>query len=680
MTNRLASPIFRWAGFIVLGLLMTPARGDDRPGRDWWAFRPVVRPELPKGAGIPAHPIDAIVHRAQSKVGVTPSPEADRITLIRRLSLDLRGLPPTPGEVDAFLADLRPDAFERLVDAFLGSPAYGERWARSWLDLARYADSDGFEDDAKRPNAWRYRDWVVDALNSDMPFDRFVRLQLAADELAPEEPRHTAALGFLRNGPSVANERTEKVRMDELDDVVSTSSSAFLGLTVGCARCHDHKTDPIPTEDYYRLVAVFAPARFANVPLVSDAEVASYRQQILAIEELLDVARVERLALERPTRDDRPDVTDAEIAALLSPIERAGVAECVARIDLIEASKPRPLPEARGVVESSPEAAPVRILIRGEVDRKGDIVRPGPPRALTGQVIDFPESTLETSTGRRSALAAWISDPSNSLTPRVQVNRIWQGHFGKGLVDTPSDFGATGDAPAIPDLLDWLAAEFVASGWSRKVIHKLIVTSATYRQSSRVRDIMRQVDPDESFLWRFPLRRLDAETIRDSILFTSGMLNPAIGGPGVFAPIDPGVVRTGNIPRYPLDIQDGPDSWRRSLYLFRMRSVPVPLLEVFDLPDSTQSCPKRSLTTTPTQSLSLLNNPFVLDQSRRFAARVAREAGPDLRGRLTLAFRLATGRAPSHVQLLAALDYLVSGDLRGLCHVLFNSNAFIYLD
>jgi hypothetical protein len=680
MTNRIASTILRSAGLVILALFLTQASADDRPGRDRWAFRPVVRPDLPKGEGVPAHPIDAIVHRAQSRAGVTPSPEADRTTLIRRLSLDLRGLPPTLGEIDAFLADPRPDAFERLVDAFLGSPAYGERWARPWLDLARYADSDGFEDDARRPNAWRYRDWVVDALNSDMPYDRFVRLQLAADEHAPEDPRQKAALGFLRNGPSVGNERTEKVRMDELDDVVSTTSSAFLGLTVGCARCHDHKSDPIPTEDYYRLVAVFAPAKFANVPLVTDAEVASYRQQILAVEELLDVVRVQRLALERPTRDARPDATETEIAAGLSPIERAGVDECIARLEFFEASKPKPLPEARGVVESSPQSATLRLLIRGEVDRKGDIVRPGPPRALTGRTVDFPESPLETSTGLRSALAAWIADPSNPLTPRVQVNRIWQGHFGEGLVGTPSDFGATGDEPAIPELLDWLAAEFVASGWSQKAIHKLIVTSATYRQSSRVRDTMRQVDPDESFLWRYPLRRLDAETIRDSILFTSGSLNPTRGGPGVFAPIDPGIIRTGNVPRYPLDIKDGPDSWRRSLYLFQMRSVSVPLLEVFDLPDGAQSCPKRPLTTTPIQSLSLLNNPFVLDQSRRFADRVAREARPDSKDRVTLAFRLATGRKPSVVQLRAALDYLGSGDLAGLCHVLFNSNGVLYID
>jgi hypothetical protein len=682
-------------------------------GPDWWSFRPVHRPDIPDGR---PDPVDAFVGRAQLKAGLRPMPEADRATLIRRLSFDLRGLPPSPAEVDAFQKDPRPDAYERLVDAFLASPAFGVRWATPWLDLARYADSAGFEEDARRPNAWRYRDWVVDSLNADMPYDRFVRLQLAADELAPDEPRHKAALGFLRCGPSVGNERGEKVRMDELDDIVSTTSSAFLGLTIGCARCHDHKSDPIPTEDYYRLVAVFAPARFAEIPLATDAEVARYRAASGPIEEAQDAARVEALAITRPARDRleklriagmpeawrqavgegrlrslsrldqaaieaRLAVSDSEIDAALSPRDRAALANCRARIDRFEASRPARPPEAPGVLESSSRASPVHVLIRGDVVRKASTVRPGPPRALTdGRVDDFSEPTGTTSTRRRAALAAWLTDLKNPLTARVEVNRIWQGHFGNGLVRTPSDFGATGETAALPDLLDWLASEFVARGWSRKAIHRLIVTSDTYRQSSVVRDEAKRIDPDETLVWRYPLRRLDAESVRDAILWCAGTLNERQGGPGVFPPIDPRVVRTGNIPRWPLDARDGPDVWRRSLYLFRMRSVPIPLLETFDAPDRAQSCPIRTRTTVPTQALALLNSPFVLDQSRRFATRVAREVGPDTDAQIKLAFRLATGKPPSTEQVRMARKYLESGELAGLCHVLFNSNAFVCVD
>ncbi len=700
---------------LAVALAAGSARGD---GAGWWSFRPVRRPAVPETGGPPpANPIDTFVRKAQRARGVTPSPEADRATLIRRLSFDLRGLPPVPAEIDAFLADEAPGAYERLVDRFLADPAFGERQASGWLDLARYADSAGFEDDARRPDAWRYRDWVVKGLNDDMPFDRFVRLQLAADEVEPDRPEQKAALGFLRAGPSVGNERTEKVRMDELDDIVSTTSAAFLGLTVGCARCHDHRADPIPTEDYYRLLAVFAPARFANVPLVDEAEVARHREAVRASEELLDEARGARLAIERPVRDRleaqrraalpedwrkavesgtvrrlsredqaaidvRLNVTPEDIAAALSPSETKAVAGCRARIDRLAAEAPPALPEAPGVVETSSRASPVRVLIRGDLDRKGSTVRPGPPRALSGSPIDFPEPPASASTTRRrAALAEWIASADNPLTARVAVNRIWQGHFGSGLVRTPSDLGASGDAPAIPDLLDWLADEFVARGWSRKAIHRLIVTSATYRQASRVRPEMSRLDPQETLVWRHPLRRLDAEEIRDAILAASGTLNPARGGPGVFPRIDPAVVRTGNFPRWPLDAKDGPDTWRRSLYVFRMRSVPLPLLEAFDRPDAARSCPARSPTTVPTQALALRNDPFVVDQSCRFAERVAREVGADPSRRVGLAFRLATGRIPTADQLKDVLAYLDGpGDLAGLCLTLFNSNLFICLD
>jgi Protein of unknown function (DUF1553)/Protein of unknown function (DUF1549) len=735
------------ACFVVLVALALGAGSDDRPssgsdpfvktGREWWAFQPVRRPEVPEvtGQGV-RNPIDAFVRKAQGELGISPSAEADRYALIRRVTLDLTGLPPSPAAVESFVNDERADAYERVIDPLLASPAYGERWARLWLDLARYADSDGFEFDARRPNAWRYRDWVVNALNDDMPYDRFVRLQLAADELASDEPQNLAALGFLRNGPAVGNQKTEKLRMDELDDVVSTTSSVFLGLTVGCARCHDHKFDPIPTEDYYRLVAVFAPARFSEIPLASRDEQARYKQATQAVDERVDRLQSQVLAIERGVRarldaqkraglpeawrqalesGDTKSLSKDEEAALakrikirpeeidqeLSALERSVRDEWRVRVAAVEATRPPELPRVPGVAESGARAGPVHLLVRGDVAQRGPVVQPGPLRAVAGDVFDFPEpSPRARSTFRRAALANWIVAAENPLTARVLANRVWQGHFGVGLVPTASDFGAMGEQPELPELLDWLAAEFVAQGWSQKALHRLIVTSATYRQASRVRPDMAALDPDNTLWWRFPLRRLDAEEIRDGILWTAGTLNPERGGPGVFPPIDPSIVHTGNVPRWPLNAHDGPEVWRRSLYVFQMRSVPVPLLEVFDLPASVQSCPRRALTTIPTQSLSLLNNPFVIDQSRRFAARVAREAGQETEAQIELAYRLAFGRPPKDPERRATREFLDrqtawhaehdpqsntprAPELEALgdvCQVLFNSNAFLYIE
>ncbi len=710
---------------LALALLAAaPAIGaEDDPaiarGREWWAFQPVVRPAVPGEAA--GNPIDSFLQAARAEVGLEPSPEADRATLVRRVTLDLTGLPPTPEEVDAFLADEAPDAYERLVDRLLASPRFGERWARPWLDLARYADSGGFEFDNPRPGAWRYRDWVVRSINEDMPYDRFVGLQLAADEIAPDDPAQLAALAFLRNGPEVGNQQNESIRMDELDDLVAATSSAFLGLTVACARCHDHKFDPIPTEDYYRLLAVFAPGKFAGVTIASPAEKERYRAEVATFDAELERLRAPITAIERGARDrleaekraalpdrlrqalasgeitalsqdeqdllaERIKLTPVEIADSLTAVERAARDEWSARVAVAEAGRPEPLPEVPGVVESPGRPKPTFVLVRGSVDRKGQQVRPGPPRAVAGRLIDFDDRAEGPSTGRRAALARWIADPANPLTARVMVSRIWQGHFGAALIPTPSDVGVMGFEPVVPELLDWLAAEFVERGWGRKAIHRLIVTSATYRQSSRPRPEGLEADPDNSLLWRFPIRRLDAEMLRDGILFAAGTLDEARGGPGVYPAIDPSVVSTGNVPRWPLDAVDGPATWRRSLYVFQMRSVPVPLLEVFDLPDSTQSCPERSRTTLPTQGLTLLNNPFVIGQARRLAERVAREVGDDPGRRVDRAFRLVTGRPPTEATAQAARRFLEGpagspeDRLADLAHVLLNSNAFLYID
>ena len=707
--------------FATSSAVGSPAEDDPavRAGRDWWSFRPVERPVPPTLTGEAATwvrgPIDAFVRTISVDRGLAPAPEADRATLIRRLTFDLVGLPPSPEEVEAFEADDRPDAYERLVDRLLASPRYGERQARAWLDLARYADSSGFELDTVRPDAWRYRDWVVEALNRDLPYDRFVALQLAADELAPDEPRQLAALGFLRCGPSVDNQKNDDLRMDELDDLVGATSSAFLGLTVACARCHDHMFDPIPRDDYRRLVAVFAPSVPADLPMATPEEVVTHRSASLAAGERADGFRREAMAIERAARDrlsaerraslpelwrlaldsgdlsmlskgDQVGLSAAlaihpdDVEQALTPAERSDHETLRSQAEAAEADRPPPLSRTPGVAESARSRPP---------DDEG--VQPGPPRAVEGRLIDFPGPPPGASTSRRrSALAAWIASAANPLTARVEVNRIWQVHFGVGLVATPSDFGALGDPPTAPELLDWLAAEFVASGWSRKALHRRIVTSAIYRQASSTRS--------EGLACRPPLRRLDAEQLRDAILACSGSLDLKPGGPGVFPPIDPGAVRTGNLPRWPLDARDGPEVWRRSLYVFRMRSLPLPFLEVFDLPDGAQSCPRRDATTLPTQGLSLLNDPFVIEQARRFALRVAREAGPDPADRIDRAVRIATGRTPNRDRRRTILEFLdlqaarhadpsragtVDTQLAALadfCHVLFNTNAFLYVD
>ncbi len=640
-------------------------------GETHWALRPLARPAVPGGNDV--HPIDAFVRMRLSRAGLAPSSPADRITQIRRLSFSLRGLPPSIAEIDAFVADQSPLAYEKLVDRFLASPDFGERFATPWLDLVHHADSDGFELDGKRKTAWRYRDWVIDALNSDMPFDRFVRLQLAADELG-EEPSQRAALGFLRAGPSVANERTEAVRMDELDDIVRTTTETFLALTVGCARCHDHKTDAIPTEDYYRLVAVFAPSRPGDVSLVSVAEIEWNRQQTAAIEAQLDFVHNERLALERISRE--LDSSASELALL-----HAARDEYRARSDQLATQMPALPPEGRGVVESG-KIPDVYVLERGDVNRKRQRVAAGPPGIVSGKTITFTDPpAIAKWSGYRRALAEWLTNDARHLLARVQVNRIWQAHFGTGIVPTASDFGATGESPANADLLEWLASEFIARGWSQKAIHRLIVTSEAYRQTSQIRVNEFRLDPSNRLLWRYPARRLEAEMIRDAILSNSDTLNGSRGGEPVFPPIDTSLIRTGNLPRWPLNARDGPDVWRRSIYVFRMRSIPFPFFQAFDAPDRALPCPARTPTITPNQSLALWNDPAILAQSRKFSERIRAEVLSDRDAQITLAFRIATGRAPTETQRLAARRYLESGaDLDGLCGIIWNSNAFLFLD
>ncbi|MDX2036041.1 MAG: DUF1549 and DUF1553 domain-containing protein [Isosphaeraceae bacterium] len=666
----------------ILSVLLTPCASTTRAAADGPAVylpdRPLVRPAVPRSeSSTAAHPIDAFLDADARADGLEAVPEADRPTLIRRLSYDLRGLPPSPEEIDAFENDPRPDAWERLVDRFSADPAVGEKRAEWWLDLVRYADSSGFEDDSRRPTAYRYRDWVVSAFNRGLPFDRFLQMQLAADELSFDEPDSLAALGFLRAGPSVGNERTPRTRADELDDVVSTTSAVFLGLTLGCARCHDHPTDPLSMVDYYRMIAVFEPAQPAELSLARPGELAEIERRTSEID-----SQVDRLLADRIAAVGDPPAND--------PISTAAALEFEIRGSLWAARKPEPPATAPGVRESGAAAPETRIAPGGDPEKPGDVVPAGPPRSLEGGAVDFPTPGRRArSSLRRSALALWMTRPDHPLTARVIVNRLWQQRFGEGLVRTPSDFGHSGDPPDSPELLDWLAAELVARRWDLRAVDRLMLISAAYRRSSRRTADLERRDPANRRLRRHSIRRLTAEEIRDSILAGSGSLDRRIGGPGFFGPIDPAAVRTGNLPRRPTDVVDGPSTWRRSVYLFRLRSVPDPFLGVFDQPDAARTCAGRLNTVTPSQALTLMNDPFVEAHAERLAARVLRELGSHASAEryLDRLSRIVTGRraSPELVRRAAAsIDQAPPSDLdrvlTDLALILYNGNAFLYVD
>jgi mono/diheme cytochrome c family protein len=721
----------------------TPVRSPGSPiteqDRQFWSFRKPARPSIPavKNRSWVRNEIDAfILHRLEEQ-GLAPAPPAEPRTLIRRLYLDLTGLPPSPEEVDEFLRDPSDAAYERVIDKLLSSPHYGERWGRHWLDLARYADSGGYEFDYDRPHAWRYRDWVIKAFNEDKPYDQFIREQIAGDQLlAPStlkeleryEPPAEALIptGFCRNGPTVDNQTNEQTRADELDDLVTTTSSVFLGLTMGCARCHDHKYDPIPQKDYYRMQAVFFPFQKTQKLLIGKDEETSYKAQIKAIDDQQLKPLKARLAvIEKPVREkllaekvefhvrlaeSAGKVNDEsreqyrretakrfakdvklqseEIEAQLAPAEVKIWKGLKDEIERIDKAKPKPLPAAMGVTDNIKKPGQAHLLNRGDVSQKTEPVGPGLPSVLADQSDLNPLL-------RRRQLADWMASADNPLVARVAVNRIWQYHLGVGLVRTPSDFGAAGDRPSHPELLDYLAVEFIARGWRWKTMHRLILTSNTYRQAHGFNSQAAAKDPENRWLWRRSPRRLEAEIIRDSILLVSGKLNREMGGPGIYPRIDAAVVNTGSRPRWPLGAKEGPDVWRRSVYIFVKRSVLLPLIEVFDCPATTVSAPMRAVSTVSPQALALMNNEFILEQAGYFAERVAREAGADLRAQIVRAFQLALNRPPSAKELDWASDFIKSQTagyaqrrrespamlgLRDFCHALINLNEFLYVD
>jgi len=636
------------------------------PASVHWAFVPPQRPPLPAVAD-PAwsgHPVDAFVRARLDKERLTPSPEADKTTLIRRVSLDLIGLPPTPGEVASFLADDRPDAYERLVDRLLASPHYGERWARHWLDQARYADSNGYSIDAPR-SIWKYRDWVIDALNRDLPFDRFVTDQLAGDLKPDATLEQKVATGFHRN--TMINQEggidLEQFRVEAVVDRVGTTGSVFLGLTVGCAQCHDHKYDPVSQREYYQLFAFFNSVDEPEVEFATPAELARR-----------DAVRAEVDAFHKALQAEHPEVAEKEKAweATLSPLFKQalpaelkdafdrpvekrteaqwrGLTELfLSKSDEFKAQKAElaalrakePKFATSMVVRERAEPRPTFVHLGGDFTRKGEPVSPGVPSVLP------PIKPRNPGKLDRLDLANWLVDPGHPLTARVAVNRLWQVYFGRGLVETENDFGTQGTPSSHPELLDWLATEFPARGWSLKAMHRLIVTSRTYRQSSHARPDLEGVDAANRLLARQSRLRLDAEAIRDSALAVSGLLAPKVGGPSVFPPQPEGVMNLGQM-RRPWAVSDGPDRYRRGLYTFFWRATPYPGLTVFDAPNAIQTCTRRNRSNTPLQALTLLNDRAFVECAESLADRVLQGAERGDPARVDYAFRLCLGRPPS---------------------------------
>lgn len=671
--------------------------------RQHWAFRPLTRPAPPAVRDVmwPANPIDQFILAKIEAAGLAPTPPADRVALIRRVTFDLTGLPPQPGEVDAFVADRSPDAYGRLLDRLLASPAYGERWGQHWLDLARFAESDGFEHDHVRPNAWRYRDWVVDALNRDLPYDEFVRLQVAGDELRPADPAAAIATGFNLCGSDMPDiNLKEERRHMVLSEMTATLGSVFLGLQLGCAQCHDSKQDPISQADFYRLRAFFDSAEFFDESSVATpAERADHeRRQAAVAAERRDLEQ-QLQAIEKPLReqlrkdrDPQATVKPEEVLARLGEQDRLRHLELAGRLNRLKGRVPA-LPVARVLRESGEKVPPSRLMIRGDFRRPGPEVSPAFLRIanLANERVTPPPPGADRG-GRRSALAAWLTRTDHPLTTRVIVNRLWQHHFGRGLVRSPSDFGLSGDVPAHPELLDWLATEFVRQGWSLMRMHRLMLTSATYCQASRAGrendsrnwDRSRQIDPENRLWARMERLRLDGESIRDAMLAASDRLNRQRGGPGVMPPLPQELVAT--LLKGQWNANADPEHHaRRSVYIFVRRNLRYPLLDVFDRPDTNASCPQRSQSTTPTQALSLLNSEFSESAGQCLAEWVIHHAGADRRVQVEWCYRRVLGRRPTSVEINRAMRFLAQraetrAALADLCLALFNCNEFVYLD
>jgi len=721
---------------------------DDTPtGKEsatiWWSLKPISRPAAtPTNDPWIRTPIDAFILAKLKEKGLTPSPEADRRALIRRLTYDLHGLPPTPEDVRDFLDDKSARAYEKLIDRLLASPRYGERWGRHWLDTVHYGESHGYDKDKPRLNAWPYRDYVIRSFNEDKPYGRFLEEQLAGDVLFPDNPQGIVATGFIAAGPwdfvghaELREDTVDKriARLLDRDDMVMTTMSTFASLTVHCARCHDHKFDPIKQSDYYSLQAVFAGVDRADRPYDDDPKIHHLRQALLAEKRPVRAELQPCLDIAEKTRSDETDRLDARIKSLRAklndlPKPATGVSESLdlqnqrkaIQKDIDEALAQRkaavlaalepavrdrlqtlegqvtaidrkltelPTPklvyaganffEPLGKFVPAWTPRPVHLLQRGSVEAPGELMQPGTVAAVTGLKSRWP---LDSSSGegqRRAALAKWLADANNPLTWRSIVNRVWHYHFGAGIVDSPNDFGRMGSLPTHPELLDWLATEFRDSGGSIKQLHRLILKSAVYRQSSGDNPKYAKLDAGNQWLWRMNRWRLDAESVRDSALSVSGQLDLTMGGP----PDQEFFFKDDHSPIYDYSRAESARAsrHRRGVYRFLVRSVPDPFMESLDCPDASLLTPKRNTTLTALQALAMLNDPLMLKQVESFAQRL-RTLRKDLTGQIQQAYWLAVAREPTQQELAVLMAYTQKNGLENFCRLLFNSNEFMFVD
>jgi hypothetical protein len=696
----------------ILCLVASSVRAE--PKQDHWAWKPVVRPSIPTVKGDkPANTIDAFIRAKLDAVDLKLTAAATKEQLIRRVTFDLTGLAPTPQEIDAFLKDDSANAWERVVDRLLNSQQYGERWARHWLDLVRYADSNGYEFDEPRPDAWRYRDYVIRSFNSDKPYDRFIIEQLAGDEAFPGDAEALIATGFNLLGPDMtdASDQAQR-RYNTLSDMTDTTGLAFLGLTMGCARCHDHKFEPISQVDYFRLQAFFTPAVFRrDLAIATPEQRAAHETATRDYAKLTQTLRDDMAAIEEPVRkrlqqaklaklspeaqeahrtpatqrtggqqelvaetEKKVAVSAAEITAALSADDKKKLAKLREELKTFDSRQPKPLPVAMGLTDKPGPVAKTHLLERGNLSSPAKELSPGFPTIVTTA-----EPTIRAtanSSGHRLALAKWIASPNNPLTARVLVNRLWHHHFGRGIVATPSDFGVRGDNPTHPELLDFLAAELINNKWSLKSLHRLMLTSETYRQATTLNNKAVAVDPDNDLLWRMNRLRLEGEAVRDTLLNVSGQLNPTTGGPGV---VLPEIAAAAGGSRTLTVAKEVREQQRRTVYLFARRNLRYSFLEALDLPDSNLSCPKRERSTTAPQALALLNSPLAADSAKAFAERLTKEASTDAE-RVRLAYRYTLGRWPTAVEQERAERFLEQSPLKEMCRALFNVNEFVYLD
>ena len=709
-------------------VLLFPSLALSAGGAEW----PFVAPQRPAVPQVHnrewiRNPLDAFVLAGLEKAGLQPNPPADKLTLLRRVTFDLTGLLPTPAQCNAFLADRTPDAYERVVDRLLASPHFGERWAQHWLDVVRFAETDGFKVDRLRPEAWRYRDYVIRSFNNDLPYDRFLSQQIAGDELEPNNPDALIATGFYRLPPEEINGSNYRmIRQDILDDVTDVFGTTFLGLTFGCARCHDHKFDPMTQKDYFRLQAFFTPLmQRDDLPLASAAEQAQYQRRLAEWEKTTRAWRAQCDAmLAEPRKAIRQEVIDtfdsetqkamATPASKRTPLQRQLAALASKQVDRranrahrrlskeqraiyddlqkkIEAGKPEPLPMAMGVASLDGEPPPTYRLATGNYLRPRERVQPDFPECLDARNV-----YRSARNGKRADLAHWLCRADHPLTSRVIVNRLWQHHLGAGIVATPNDFGIQGEKPTHPQLLDYLATELVRHGWKLKAIHRLIVTSATYRQASSPgrnpkMDKALAADPSNKLLWHARVKRREAEAVRDAVLQASGQLNPRMGGPSNCPQLPAAVMES----KYAWDPDQQPsDRNRRSIYMLAKRNFVYPLFAAFDPPDRINSCPVRPVTITAPQALAMLNGEFSLTQARHLAGVLVADHGRSAVPLVRAAYRRILSREPDAQEIAAAEKFLLhqarliatpsspafTDAVVDFCHALFNSAEFLNVE